>query len=211
MQEPRSERGTSILEVVATVALLTLVMGAVYAGMHSMQGAIAGSEERLQNLDEARQVMAVTSRDLRTAVRLGAGESPFVYAAGNEAIFHANLDTEGAPKKVRIYIDEDDRLVEEIWEADQGSSAPLYTYSGAPEVRLVGRYVDNDDASPLFTYLDANDNALAATPLSEADRLAVEAVQVKLIVKKATNRPLQATSLVNRVRLPNVDYNAVAG
>lgn len=152
VQEPRSERGTSTLEVVAAVALLTLVMGAVFAGMHSMQGAVAGSEERLQNLDEARQVMAVTSRDLRTAVRLGAGQSPFVYAAGNEAIFHANLDTEGAPKKVRIYIDDDDRLVEEVWQADQESSVPLYTYSGAPDVRLVGRYLDNDDAAPLFTY-----------------------------------------------------------
>lgn len=204
------DRGATVTELVVAVAILTVVMAAVFAGMYSMQGAIAGGEERLQNLDEARHLMAVASRDLRTAVRLGAGESPFVYAAGNEAIFHANLDTDGAPKKVRIHIDDEDRLVEEVWEADEGSSAPLYTYSGAPEVRLVGRYLDNDEAVPLFTYLDTEGNPLGATPLSEGDRLAVKAVQIKLVVKKATNQPLRATTLVNRVRLPNVDYNAVA-
>ena len=78
-------------------------------------------------------------------------------------------------------------------------------------MRLVGRYVANTAAKPLFTYLDSNGNALTNMPLNATDLLAVKAVQIQLIVKKTTASKLNATSLVNRVRLANLDYNAVAG
>jgi type II secretory pathway pseudopilin PulG len=207
---PRGERGSQLLEMVATMLLLGMVMVALYQGIASTTNAAEGANQRLQNLDEARTLMAVTSKDMRTAVRLGAGSSPFVVADRNEVVFYANLDTTGAPKKVRISIDPDDQLIEEAWDADVGSVAPNYTYSGTPSVRFVGRYVDNDVDSPIFTYLDQNGTPLTSYPLSATDRLAVKAVQIELVVKRSTTRPLDPTVLVNRVRLPNMDYNAVA-
>ncbi len=197
--------------MVSTLLLMSIVTVALYQGIASTTNAAEGANHRLQNLDEARTLMAVTSKDLRTAVRLSAGTSPFVLADKNEVIFYANLDTTGAPKKVRISIDGTDQLIEEAWDADASSSAPNYTYTGQPSVRFVGRYVDNDVANPIFTYLDQDGTVLAGAPLSAEDQLAVKAVQVTLIVKRATTRPLNPTVLVNRVRLPNMDYNAVAG
>jgi len=186
-------------------------MATVYQGFASMQGGIAGADERLRNLDEARLLMAATSKDVRTAVRLSAGSSPFVLADGNEAIFYANLDSVDAPKKVRIHVDDADRLIEEVWTADAGSVAPDYTYTGEAQVRLVGRYLANTVADPIFAYLDANGDVLATTPLSSADLIAVKAVRINLVVKKESGWSMRSTSLVNRVRLPNLDYNAVAG
>jgi hypothetical protein len=191
--------------------LLSIVMVVLYQGIASTTNAAEGAGQRLQNLDEARTLMAVTSKDIRTAVRLTAGTSPFVVADGNEVVFYANLNISSAPKKVRISIDVNDQLVEEAWDADAASVAPNYTYTGAPTVRFVGRYVDNDATNPIFTYLDDNDNALTPYPLSASDLLAIKAVQIELSVKRATTRPLNPTVLVNRVRLPNMDYNAVAG
>lgn len=207
----RGERGTSLVELVATIAIMGIAMAAVYQGFASMQNAVAGTDERLRNLDEARVLMAATSKDIRTAVRLSAGSSPFVVAAGNEAIFYANLETVDAPKKVRIHVDPGDRLIEEVWTADAGSVAPDYTYTGEPRVRLVGRYVDNSAADPIFTYLDTNGAALTDTPLSPSDLMAVKGVQLSLLVKKESGWSMTSTNLVNRVRLPNLDYNAVAG
>lgn len=207
----RGTRGASVVEVVATLSIMTLVMATVYQGFASTHNAIAGTDERLRNLDEARVLMAATSKDVRTAVRLSAGSSPFVLADGNEAIFYANLDTVDAPKKVRIHIDPDDRLIEEVWEADLGSVAPDYTYTGTPRVRFVGRFVDNSEESPIFTYLDSTGAALPDTPLSGTDLLAVKGVRITLVVKKDSGWSMQSTTLVNRVRLPNLDYNAVAG
>ena len=191
--------------------LLGLVMGAVMAGTFSAQSAITGSDLRLQNLDQARTLMASLTKDVRTAVRLSAGSSPFTVADANHAVFYANISTTSSPKKVDLSIDSQSRLIESVWTADVGSLAPNYTYTGSSTVRLVGRYVANSASKPLFTYLDSNGNQIVNTPLNATDLLAIKAVQIQLIVKKTTATQLNATSLVNRVRLANLDYNAVAG
>ena len=191
-----------------TVLLIGIVMSAVMAGTFSAQKAILGSDLRLQNLDQARTLMASLTKDMRTAVRLTAGTSPFTVADKNHAVFYANLSTTSAPKKVDLSIDSQSRLIEQVWTADAGSVAPNYTYTGTPVIRLVGRYVANTAATPLFTYLDANGNALTNTPLNATDLLAIKAVQIQLIVKKTTRRTLNPTTLVNRVRLANLDYDS---
>jgi hypothetical protein len=209
----RDERGVSgLLEVVMTILLMAIVLAAVFAATVSTTRATEGTGDRLQNLDEARVLMATTSKDVRTAVRLSAGTSPFVTADKNEAVFYGNIDTTSAPKKVRIYIDAQHRLIEQVWDPDPGSTAPNYTYATTtPTVRMVGRYVANNSATPIFTYVDANDAPLSPTPLAGANRLAIKAVRIELVVYKDSAFNGHATTLVNRVRLPNVDYNAVAG
>jgi hypothetical protein len=203
-----TERGSSLIEMVTTVALIGIVMSTVMVGAFSAQNAIMGSGTRLENLDQARTLMASLTKDVRTAVRLTAGTSPFTIADGNHAVFYANLSTTSAPKKVDLSIDSQSRLLEQVWTADSGSSAPNYTYTGTATIRLVGRYVANTAATPLFTYLDDNGNPLSATPLNAADLLAVKAVQINLIVKKSTATTLNPTTLVNRVRLANLDYDS---
>jgi type II secretory pathway pseudopilin PulG len=207
----RDERGSSLLELLTVLLLMGIVMGAVMAGTFSAQNAISGTDLRLQNLDQARTLMASLTKDVRTAVRLSAGSSPFTVADANHAVFYANISTTSSPKKVDLSIDSASRLIETVWTADAGSTSPNYTYTGTSTVRLVGRYVANSASKPLFTYLDSNGNALTNTPLNAADLLGVKAVQIQLIVKKTTAAKLNATSLVNRVRLANLDYNAVAG
>jgi Tfp pilus assembly protein PilW len=205
------ERGSSILELMMTVLLIGIVMAAVMTGTFSAQNAIQGTGVRLENLDQARTLMASLTKDVRTAVRLTAGTSPFTLADGNHAVFYANLSTTSSPKKVDLSIDGQSRLIEQVWTADAGSVAPNYTYTGTSVVRLVGRYVANTAASPLFQYLDSSGNVLANTPLNATDLLAIKAVQIQLIVKKTSFSKVNATTLVNRVRLANLDYNAVAG
>jgi hypothetical protein len=98
-----------------------------------------------------------------------------------------------------------------VWTADAGSTSPNYTFTGTPKVRFVGRYVANTAAEPIFTYFDASGVALAATPLNATDLLSIRAVQVRLSVKRTTTETMNPVVMVNRVRLPNLDYDAVAG
>jgi len=204
------QRGSSLVELLTTLALIGIVMSVVMVGTFSAQNAILGSETRLENLDQARTLMASLTKDVRTAVRLQAGTSPFTVADANHATFYANLSTTSAPKKVDLSIDAASRLIEQVWTADSGSQAPNYTYTGTPIIRLVGRYVANTAAKPLFTYLDSNGNTLTNTPLNATDLLAVKAVQIQLIVKRTTATTLNPTTLLNRVRLANLDYNSAS-
>lgn len=204
-----SERGMSVIELATVVALLGLVLATVYGSLNSASDTVSGTNERLRNLGEARTLMAVASKDVRTAARLTAGTSPFTIAEGNLIEFYANLDTTGAPKKVRISIDTQDRLIEDVWTAS--GTAPNYTYPGAPVTRLVGHFVANDAANPLFTYYDDNGDVLSPAPLDAADRLAVKQVGITLAVKRTSAFNDEVTTIVNRVRLPNLDYNAATG
>lgn len=204
-----------LIEMVMTVALLGLVMVTVYGGLWSMTDAVTGTERRLENLDQARVLMATTSKDLRTATTLQAGSAAFLLAADKEAVFYANLNNSGAgvtckgPRKVRIYVDAQTQLVEEVTEPDAPCVGPNYTYTGTPSVRFVGRYVANVPAAPIFTYYDDEGNVLGPTPLSDVDRLKVRQVKITLAIRKETTYEVADTVLVNRVRLPNLDYQEV--
>jgi Tfp pilus assembly protein PilW len=209
----RDERGVSLVELMATVLLLGIVMSVIFTSIASTQTNIKGMSNRLENLEEARVLMGVLTKDIRTAVRLGAGTSPFVLADKNEAIFYGNLSTTSAPKRVHIFINSSSVLIEETRDHDPGTTAPNYTYTSgaiATKVRLVGQYLANDATRPMFTYLDANGNALGPTPLSAAQRLSIKSVRITLDVKKSSALTSDFTELVNRVRLPNIDYDVVA-
>jgi hypothetical protein len=223
----RDELGVSgLLEVTAVLLIMGLVLGVVYSTIFSSQNTVLDTNERMRNLDEARTLIATMSKDIRTAVRTEAGTSPFLVADSENMWFYANIETTSAPKLVHLYIDAQDRLFEEVWTHDPISVAPQYRYDGkayrvlpdscdAPRcrVRLVGHFVANTSSEPLFTYYPDTGAALT-TPMSGSDAslLSIKSVEIELRVKRDVNRQNVNTTVVqNRVRLPNLEYNAVAG
>jgi hypothetical protein len=213
------EHGQTLFELVAVTLMLGMVLLVVYQGVDSMTTAIGGTERRLANLDEARVLMAVATKDVRTATRLQAGTSPFSLANKRELTFYANLNNNGGsgsviengPRQVRIFVDSESRLIEEVKKPDGSSVPPAYTYNGTATKRFVGRYVANAVSVPIFRYYDVNGTELTATPLSAADRLATRSVRITLSIRRTTTLPVANTTLVNTVRLPNVDYQQLLG
>ena len=199
----------SMVEIAAVLLILSIVMLTIFRGFLSFQNVAHGNEVRLQNLDEARILMATTTKDLRTATRLQADLSPFVVANKREVKFYANLDTTSAPQLIRLYVDSNNQLIENATKADNGSQPPLYSYTGNPKVRFVGRYVANPTSTPLFRYYDANGNELTNVPLSNADGLAVTSVSITYMIRKQNASNVPYTTLVNTVYLPNVFFNPI--
>jgi hypothetical protein len=219
-----NERGASLVEITAVLFILGLVLATVYSTIWSGQHTVSDASERLRNLDEARSLMATITKDVRTAVRTEAGTSPFLKADKEEVVFYANLETTSAPKLVRVYVDAQDRLYEEVWTHDPTSVAPEYQFGGTSyraipstcgtrcTVRLVGHFVANTPTEPLFSFL-ADDGSLLTTPMEGSDTglLSIKSVEIELRVKRNTNRNVNTTVIQNTVRLPNLEYSAVAG
>jgi type II secretory pathway pseudopilin PulG len=153
-----------------------------------------------------------------------------------EVWFYANLtigtsaNPTPCPDIVHLYVDTVSAgphvLREQAVAADAGGTPPSCSYSVAPTTRLVGTYVANPTTSPVFTYYydDASGNpacfangaspanpvcvtGASVLPLSSPNRLQVNAVGITLSVRQSTNFSVPYTTLINRVRLPNVDYN----
>jgi type II secretory pathway pseudopilin PulG len=202
----RSDSGVTLVEVVVVCGLLTIVLGFILQGFVSMQRAFQGDENRLETLDQARQLMDIMSKDLRTATSLTAGTDPFQLADSREIRFYANLNNpNGTPNLIHIYVrSTDNALIEESTPPDSGSCTTSCTYNNGPTtVRLVGQYVANS-TTPIFTYYDANGNALSPTPLSGTNQLAVQSIQITLQIRKSTSLAVPSTTLINEVTLPNV-------
>ncbi len=264
----RSESGVTLIELVVVCSVMTVILGFVTRTLVVMQNASTGSSLRLQNLDEARVLMDLVSKDVRTAARMTPTTSPFDVTActangqvqpcapagwtpgGNpppfvgrsELWFYANLtlanqtQASPCPDIVHLYVDSTTNppvLKEQtISDANAATDAPpschyggaTSPYTGTWNTRLVGKYIVNGTAScitpdPVFVYwYDDGTGTPAAYPnptsdsvslVIPAETLQVNAVGITFAVRQSTNYKVPCSTLVNRVRLANVDYNPI--
>jgi prepilin-type N-terminal cleavage/methylation domain-containing protein len=221
----RRDDGVTLVEMAVVMLLLSAILAFTMGSVASFQRAATGGVRRIENLNEARILMQVITKDIRTAAKLSASSSPFILADDNELIFLANLNLSQddpaysqCPKRIRLYVDGVDKLIESVTEPDLGGTPPdNCTWPATPtRNRLVGRYIANDPSEPIFTYYYADpDSEVGAllpftatqTPLSVGDSVLVKAVGIELAIRKDTSLTVAHTTIQNRVRLPNVYYN----
>jgi type II secretory pathway pseudopilin PulG len=264
----RSESGVTLIELVVVCAVMTVILGFVTRTLVVMQNASTGSSLRLQNLDEARVLMDLVSKDIRTAGRMTPTTSPFdvtactatlpvaqtqpcapagwtpggnpaPYVGKSELWFYANItlanqtQASPCPDIVHLFVDStvNPPVLKEQTISDAnpttdappncrygGASAP---YTGTWVTRLVGKYIVNGTSScitpdPVFVYWydDASGNPVSyTTPATSlvipTQTSQVNAVGITFAIRQSTNFKVPCATLVNRVRLANVDYNPI--
>jgi hypothetical protein len=260
----RSEDGVTLIELVVVCSVMTVILGFVTRTLVVMQNASTGSSLRLQNLDEARVLMDLVSKDIRTAGRMSPTTSPFdvvdcvaagqvqpcapagwgagghaaPYASTSEIWFYANItlanqtQASPCPDIVHLFVDSSvnpptlrEQTVSDNTPATDappnckyGSATAPYTATYA--TRLVGKYIVNGiptclTPDPVFVYWydDGSGTPVAyptpAPTLTSAQLLQVNAVGITFAVRQQTNFKVPCATLVNRVRLANVDYNPI--
>lgn len=221
----RSESGVTLVEMMIVMAVLSVILAFTLGSVASFQRSATGGMRRVENLNEARILMQVITKDIRTAAKLNAATSPFpdmtpldgtTVADDNEVIFYANLNQSTAcPKRIRLYTDGADKLIESVTEPSSGNPTDgTCVWPATPtRNRLVGRFIANAVDEPIFTYYyedalgDLVPFTTAQTPLTVADSIQVKAVGVELAIRKDTSLTVDHTTIQNRVRLPNVFYN----
>jgi type II secretory pathway pseudopilin PulG len=187
----RGQAGVTMVELAVVVALLGLVLAMAMQGLVSYQRAAGAADTRQRNLNEARTVMAVLTKDLRTA-------TAFTAAAAADVTFTGLLNTAAtAPaNQLRLYVDAGGVLREAVTVPDDPNASPL-TYTGTPVTRVVGRGLVSTG-----TLLSFRDSADAVTTTLTAITSVVITVSVDLPSVSGTDVP--ATVLSSRVFLPNV-------
>ncbi len=187
----RGQAGITMVEMVVVVALLGLVLTMAMQGLLSYQRATASADTRQDNLDQARTVMAVLTKDLRTA-------TAFTAMTATDVTFTGLLNTAAtAPaNQLRLWVDSSGVLREAVTPPDNPNASPL-TYTGSPTTRIVGRGLVA--TSGLLSYRDSAD---AVTTSLTAVTSVVITVSVDLPSRSGTDVP--PTVLSSRVFLPNV-------
>jgi type II secretory pathway pseudopilin PulG len=192
--ERAGEAGTTVAEMTVVIALLSLVLAISLGSFNSFQSAASGSDRRVRDLAEARNMMAVLTKDLRTA-------SSIQTIAGNDVTFLAYLNTTSAtspPNKVRLYVDGQGRMFEAITLPDNPAANPV-TYTGTPSNHPLGANVTG--ASTLFRYLDASGTVTSTLT-------AIRSVAITLTVSSPPSQGVAPTTLSSQVWLPNIAASA---
>jgi type II secretory pathway pseudopilin PulG len=195
LRPARGQAGVTMVEMAVVIGLLGLVLAMAMQGLVSYQRATASADTRQQNLEEARNIMAVLTKDLRTA-------NGFTAATATDVTFTAllNIGTTAPPNQVRLYVDGSGVLREAVSVPDDPTASPI-TYTGPPATRVVGRGLTA--TSSLLSYRDSADNVTASLT---AVTSVVVTVSVDLPSRSGTDVP--ATVLTSRVFLPNVAASA---
>ena len=183
--------GVTMVEMAVVVALLGVVLTMAFQGVVSYQRATASADTRQQNLDQARIVMAVLTKDLRTATE-------FTAATASDVTFTGLLNTAATapPNQLRLYVDTGGVLREAVTPPDNPNASPL-TYTGTPTTRVVGQGLVS--TSSLLSFRDSAD---AVTTTLTAVASVVITVTVDLPSRSGAEVP--PTVLTSRVFLPNV-------
>jgi prepilin-type N-terminal cleavage/methylation domain-containing protein len=191
----RDQAGVTMVEMAVVVALLGLVLTMAFQGLISYQRAAAGADTRQQNLDQARIVMAVLTKDLRTATE-------FTAMTATDVTFTGLLNTAATapPNQLRLYADAGGVLREAVTPPDDPNASPL-TYTGTPTTRVVGRGLVS--TSGMLSFRDSSD---AVTTTLTAVTSVVVTVSVDLPSQSGAEVP--PTVLTSRVFLPNVAASA---
>ncbi|HKQ01636.1 MAG TPA: prepilin-type N-terminal cleavage/methylation domain-containing protein [Actinomycetes bacterium] len=191
----RDQAGVTLVEMAVVVALLGLVLTTAFQGLVSYQRATGSADTRQQNLDQARTVMAVLTKDLRTATE-------FTTMTATDVTFTGLLNTAAtAPaNQLRLYVDSGGVLREAVTPPDNPTASPL-TYTGTPTTRVVGQGLVS--TSSLLSFRDSSD---AVTTSLTAVASVVITVSVDLPSRSGGD--VTATVLSSRVFLPNVAASA---
>jgi type II secretory pathway pseudopilin PulG len=189
LRAARGQGGITVIEMTVVIALLGLVLAMALQGLTAYQRAAAAADVRQRNLDEARVVMAVLTRDLRTA-------TAFTATSATDVTFTGLLNTGATapPNQLRLYVDGSGVLREAVTPPDDPNASPV-TYTGTPTTRVVGRGLV--DTSTLLSFRDSSDTA--TTSLTAAT-----SVVITLSVDLPSAAAVPPTVLSSRVFLPNV-------
>lgn len=228
-EEPR-DAGFTIAEMVMAMGLFVLLVGIVGSTAVLALRTTDGLGVRLDNANQSQQGIAAVSKVLRTAVLpdqlddltcTGCADTAIVQANTTRVTFYANLNNTGqGPSLVTLQVAQDpDRpgaaLLQEVLQPPIALADNRYTYCaiGSAGCQVVTRVLARGLAWPataVFSYYDFSGSAIAGPTLASADLPRVSSLDV-LLTSQTRPSPgaFPATTLVQRVRLPNADINVL--
>jgi len=207
------DRGFTLVELLVTMSIFSVVMALLTGSAIFLQRSINETDQRFDDLAQARVTMDATSKWLRSAITVERAGStidtqPFTEARRSRVDFIANVRVGGAssaPRRVVLEVVNGNQLREQVWRGTI-NAAGEWSQTGSPITRILARGLTD---TRLFTYFDADGTDLTPstdTAMPEAAREQIRRVGIAISVRQAPNVGVPASQLTTRVTLPNQFY-----
>ena len=123
--------------------------------IQGFKNTLIGSEQE-EAVQNARKASGIVIDELRTAKKSDMGDYIFETVATNTISFYSNVDTDAATEKIRYFLSGTELKRGEI----KPTGTPLQYSSGNETFSTIAKYLNNQ-ALPIFTYYDTNNNLIA--------------------------------------------------
>lgn len=176
------QRGSTLLELIVTLGIFALVIGAVAAiFMTSFQSKDIAFEQ-LNVQSQARKTIQDFTNEFRSATQSSIGAYPIEYADGQQIIFYANIDTDSLRERVRYFVQGSNLQKGVI----KPTGNPLVYDTTNEVVTTVVQSLTNT-STPIFTYYGQDyDGVTNTSPLpSPVDVSAIRVVKMALTIDKS--------------------------
>ena len=220
----RDDEGLTLMEMVVVTAILGVVLAMIQTTTITAQKDLAGSQSRLDQLQQSKLAMESISKVLRTSVLpsqlngtcTSCSSAAFINGDVRSVQFYANINNDSnvvGPSQVTYSVAADGTLTELV-HGPNPHAANDYNYQYTCTKGTTGCVITNrvlarkvDTTQAMFTYYDAS-GATLTPPLGASALALVDSVDIVLKVKSSKTAP--AVTLTTRVTLPNADAVAQA-
>lgn len=196
-------RGFSVVEMVVVIGIFGIIVVAISSFQRDVIMNNKYSSDSLTSAQDARNIVRVMIKDLKTASPANDGSFAIVQAATNTLTFYSDSDGDGLKEKIRYFI--------ATTTLKRGSIKPTgtpYTYNSANEIMSYLAYnVKNSTSSPLFEYYDGSYTG-TSTPLTQPVTVtSIHLVKINLMIDADPNRSPAIRTYTSQVNLRNLKDN----
>jgi prepilin-type N-terminal cleavage/methylation domain-containing protein len=212
------DRGLTLVELSVSMMIMGLLAASTMALYLGSMRTAAGTQARLEEINDGRIAVSAMSRSLRTAIlpsqlfdASSEETSSFIEATPLSMRFYANInnpDNSVGPSRVTYTVSAEGELVESMQRPNQPVLNNKYVYcdpnSAACAVsrKVLARGLD--PTVPIFAYYDALGVPLPGAALTQEQMETIDAVDLSVTVQQHGSGGGGST-YVNRIALPNHD------
>ncbi len=177
------QRGMTLVEMLVTIALLTIMMTTIFSAVYYFYRYNAYALAQTAEVDNARRSMSRLTRDIREMTYAEDGSFPIVVKEDHLLGFYSDIDYDNSVEYVEYEL-----ATTTFYKRTYNATGvpPTYNLANPDEVIIISQFVQNNlQATSTFSYFDTLGNRLDSTDLLTDVRY----VSVQIIVNV---NPIQA-------------------
>jgi prepilin-type N-terminal cleavage/methylation domain-containing protein len=196
-------RGFSLVEIVVVVGIFGIITVAISTFQVGIFKNNKIAQDSLSSAQDARSILGMMVRELRSASPGNDGSFTIAQAATNTIVFYSDTDGDGLKEKIRYFLATTTLKKGSI----KPTGSPL-SYSIANEKQSFLAYnIRNSTSTPLFEYFDTNYTGTSSPLTQPVSTTLVRLVKINLVIDLDPNRAPMIRSFTSQVNLRNLKDN----
>ncbi|MDE2041100.1 MAG: hypothetical protein KGI59_01800 [Patescibacteria group bacterium] len=201
----RYSGGYTLAELLASIAVLTVILVAIYAFEANVFVYNNEIQTQITNAWQAESVLSTMAKEIRTMVPSGNGSYPIASVSSTSITFFSNVDSDTAAEEVKyFYSTSTNTLYRGV--IQPSGNPPVYTGSETDNVLVNG--VRASSTLPLFQYFDGYYEG-TSSPLNVGNLSisSIRLVRINLTVDTDVNRSPLPITYTTSVSIRNLKSN----